>query len=273
MGWKKRNLKGFAFATLAPVVLAGGAAIPFKGALFGMMGIILSALGYDRDPEKFVWDTIREHLGSEAEKVGRHGLTGAMGVDVSGSLSIGVGVPKDFIDLTGAVGGAAESIGQVKEGIANRQPMKALEAVLPTGLASPVRAYREAKEGVSTKNNRPVWDESGRPLVPEASEAAQRALGFRSTRQAVLSERNWEGRREIERFEERRNAIYKKYRAWVLSGRDREEYKQIVSDVQEFNRNIAPMRGKVARITSQSLRDQSRRMERPTKRELAILAD
>ncbi|MBP7231326.1 MAG: PLxRFG domain-containing protein [Syntrophaceae bacterium] len=273
MGWKKRNLKGFAFATLAPVVLAGGAAIPFKGALFGMMGIILSALGYDRDPEKFVWDTIREHLGSEAEKVGRHGLTGAMGVDVSGSLSIGVGVPKDFIDLTGAVGGAAESIGQVKEGIANRQPMKALEAVLPTGLASPVRAYREAKEGVSTKNNRPVWDESGRPLVPEASEAAQRALGFRSTRQAVLSERNWEGRREIERFEEKRNEIYKKYRAWVLSDRDREDYKKIVSDVQEFNRNITPMRGKVARITSQSLRDQSRRMARPTKRELAILAD
>ena len=151
--------------------------------------------------------------------------------------------------------------------------MKALEAVLPTGLASPVRAYREAKEGVSTKNNRPVWDESGRPLVPEASEAAQRALGFRSTRQAVLSERNWEGRREIERYEELRNEIYKKYRAWVLSGRDREDYKKIVNDVQEFNRQIAPLRGKVARITSESLRNQNKWMMQPTKRERVVLAD
>lgn len=272
MGFKKKNIKGAMFAFLSPLVLAGGAAFPFKDAIFGFAGFILGLLGFDRDPEKWVWDQIREHLGGDAEKFGRHGLTGAMGVDISGSLSIGVGIPKGFIDLTGAIGGVATEITEAGASLANREPGRAAEHLLPTGLANPLRAMRESKEGATTRNRRRVWDEKGKPYVPGTGASIARGFGFRSTEQAVLSERTWEGHREQGKISDRRNSIYERYRAWMLGGRDRDEYKKIVKEVQDFNRFIREnrLRGE-SYITSQSLKNQARRMMRPSKKERSIL--
>ena len=88
LGAKKHNIKGLMFATLSPLFLAGAAAAPFKDLFIAMFTPLFRMLfDDDRDPEKWVWDEIRKHLGPEAEKIGRHGLTGAMGVDISSSLS------------------------------------------------------------------------------------------------------------------------------------------------------------------------------------------
>jgi hypothetical protein len=270
MGFKKHNIKGAMFAFLSPLVLAGGAALPFKDLLFGFAGVILKALGEDRDPEKWVWDTIREHLGGGAEKIGRHGLTGAAGLDISGSLSIGVGIPKNFIDLTGAIGGVANEIKESGENLGRGQYSKAAEKILPAGASNIIRAIRESGEGATTRNNRRVWDVGGKPFVPSAGESVARGFGFRSTNQAVLSERTWEGHRQQAEFAEQRNDIYEHYRAWLLGGRDREEYKKIIKDVQNYNRSIRGIPG-VSPITSESLRNQVRRMQRPSKNERAIL--
>jgi hypothetical protein len=273
MGFKKRNIKGAMFAFLAPLVLAGGAAMPFKDAIFGFAGFILSALfGWKEDPEKWVWDTIRKHLGRDAEKIGRHGLTGAAGVDISGSLSIGVGIPKDFIDLTGAVGGVATELKEAGENLGRGNVGRAAEHLLPSGFANPARALRESSEGVSTRNNRRVWGEDGKPYIPGTAATIARAAGFRSTDQAVLSERTWEGHRQQAEIAERRSAIYEKYRAWLLGGRKREEYKKIVKEVQEFNKAAKKLRGE-SLITSQSLKNQVRRMQKPSKKERSILAE
>jgi hypothetical protein len=273
MGLKKHNIKGAMFAFLSPLVLAGGAALPFKDAIFSAAGVILSALfGEDRDPEKWVWDEIRKHLGPEAEKIGRHGLTGAMGVDISSSLSAGVGIPKNFIDLTGAIGGVATEIKEAGDSIRNKQYGKAAEHLLPTGFANPIRAIRESSQGVTTRTNRPVWDEKGRQYKPGAGATAARAIGFRSTDQAVLSERTWEGHRQQADFADKRNAIYERYRAWMMGKRDREEYKEIVKEVQDYNRKIREHRiPGVSPITSQSLQNQARRMASPSKNERALL--
>ena len=273
MGAKKKNIKGMMFAFLSPLVLAGGAALPFKDALFSFAGFILKALfGEDRDPEKWVWDEIRKHLGLEAEKIGRHGLTGALGVDISGSLSAGVGIPKNFIDLTGAIGGVATELKEAKESIRNKQYAKAAEHLLPTGFANPLRAIRESSQGVTTRNNRPVWDEQGRPYKPEGAATVARTFGFRSTDQAVLSERTWEGHRQQADFADKRNAIYERYRAWTLGKRDRGEYKEIVKEVQDYNKKIRELRiPGVSPITSQSLQMQARRMAAPSKNERALL--
>ena len=274
MGIKKHNIKGAMFAFLSPLVLAGGAALPFKDAIFGLAGMILSALGIDRDPEKWVWDIIREHLGKGAEKIGRHGLTGAAGLDISGSLSIGVGIPKDFVDLTGAIGGVAMEGKEAFENLKRGQFGRAAEHLLPSGFANPLRAIREAGEGATTRNNRRVWDEGGKPFVPSAGETAARAFGFRSTNQAVLSERTWEGHRQQADFAEKRNSIYERYRAWTLGGRDGDEYRRIVKEVQAYNDQIGNLQIKgVSRITRRSLKDQARRMRRPSKNERALLED
>jgi len=273
MGFKKHNIKGVMFAFLSPLVLAGGAALPFKDALFGIAGVILKALfGWDQDPEKWVWDEIRKHLGTGAEKIGRHGLTGAAGIDISSSLSIGVGIPKNFIDLTGAVGGVGNDLKEFGENFGRGQYSKAAEKLLPAGAANPVRAIRESSEGVTTKNNRRVWNENGKPFIPGTAAAVARSVGFRSTDQAVLSERTWEGHREQGKFAEKRNAIYERFRAWTLGGRDRDEYRKIVEEVQKYNRTIRENRIRgVSPITSESLRNQTKRMQKPSKNERAIL--
>jgi hypothetical protein len=271
MGAKKHNIKGLMFATLSPLFLAGAAAAPFKDLFIAMFTPLFRLLfDDDRDPEKWVWDEIRKHLGAEAEKIGRHGLTGAMGVDISSSLSAGVGIPKNFIDLTGAIGGVATEIVEAKESIRNKQYGRAAEHLLPTGLANPLRAMREATEGATTRNNRRVWDERGKPYLPSAGETAVRAVGFRSTDQATISERTWEGHRQQAHFSEMRDKIYERYRAWMLGKRDRREYLEIVAEVREYNRKARGKAG-VSQITTQSLQNQARRMAAPSKSERAIL--
>ncbi len=274
VGFKQHNIKGLMFAFLSPLVLAGGAAFPFKDTIFGIAGFILGLLGFDEDPEKWVWDQIREHLGGDAEKIGRHGLTGAMGIDISGSLSIGVGVPKNMIDLSGAIGGAAADIREAGENLMSGQYGRAAEHLLPTGIANPLRAKRETEQGVTTRNKRRVWDEQGKAYVPGSGATTARVLGFRSTEQAVLSERTWEGHRQQGKFADKRNGIYERYRAWLLGGRDREEYKKIVKEVQDFNAYLRKNNVKgESFITTQSLKNQVRRMNKPSRKERSILED
>uniref|UniRef100_A0A6M3JF17 Putative regulatory protein n=1 Tax=viral metagenome TaxID=1070528 RepID=A0A6M3JF17_9ZZZZ len=268
LGAKKHNMKALAFAILSPMVLAGGAALPFKDAIFALFAAILGG-----DPEKWVWDQIREHLGTEAERVGRHGLTGAAGLDISGSLSIGVGVPKNLMDLTGAIGGVLQEAGEAAGAISEGRYAKAAEHLLPSGFANPLRAMRESKEGVVTRNQRRVWDEKGRPFVPSTGETAARALGFRSANQATLSERTWEAKRQQTRLNDKKSAIYEAFRSWSLGGQDRNEYNKIIEMAKKFNSELQAQRiNTVAPITSQSLRDQARRMQAPTKRVRALLA-
>jgi len=272
VGLKKHNIKGALFAFLSPVVVAGGAALPFKDVIFALFGAILSLLGWEKDPEKWVWDQIREHLGTGAEKVGRHGLTGAAGVDISSSLSIGVGVPKSMMDFTGAIGGAIESTVEAEAALQRKEFSKAAEAFLPTGIANPIRAYREAQEGVTTRRNYPVFDETGRQLRPTPLETVEKTLGFRSSRQATLSERTWEAKRQVAKYNEKRNELYQRYRS-VMSSRDRKKYAELVKDVREYNRQVRDngLEAQVPLITSESLRRQSIRMQKPTTRQAALL--
>jgi hypothetical protein len=277
LGFKRHNIKAAMFAFLSPLVLAGGAALPFKDAISAFAGVILRSLfGEDRDPEKWVWDEIRKHLGKDVEKLGRHGLTGLAGVDISGSLSIGVGIPKNMIDLTGAIGGVAQGMSESFEDLGRGRYLKAAEGLLPAGASNLMRAGREASEGVSTRSNRRVWDESGRPFKPGAAAVATRALGFRSTEQAVLSERTWESHRQQTDFAGRKSAIYEQYRAWLLGGQDREEHKEIIKKVRNFNQSVKDLglsSAEVPKITFEALRNQTKGLSKPSKRERSILKD
>ena len=278
LGFRKKDVQGFIYGMMAPVLVSGLTAFAFKDVWFPIIGILLSALGAkdkDEDTEKWFWDGVRKHMGSGAESAGRYGILGALGVDVSGSLSIGVGIPRNVWEWAGPIGGAAKEISGAKRHLESGNYLKAAEKLLPAGLANPVKAYRESEEGVSTNTNRRVWDESGKPLTLTGGEAFARGLGFRSTRQATLSERTMEGHEQQTHFKDMRNDLYERYRAWVLSGKkDRETYAKIFKDVREFNAKIAKLglRREVAPITTESLRNQAKRMNKPSKQERAILS-
>jgi len=269
LGMNKKNARAFVWAVAAPVFLGGAAAIPFKDMLIGLLNAIWKIIGDDRDLEKMVWDGVRDAMGETAETVLRHGATGAAGIDLSGSLSIGVGLPRNLVELTGVFGGVLSDVGQAGRYAATGQPGRAIEKLLPTGIANIPRAIRELS-GATTRSGYRVWDEEGNPYMPRPSETALRVGGFRSSRQATLAGRQWETKRELARFDERRGRIYEAYRAYLMQP-SAEKRKVIYDRIKAYNDAAQETGGSVAYITRQSLTRQVRSMARPTKRQRAYL--
>jgi len=58
-----------------------------------------------------------------------------------------------------------------------------------------------------------------------------------------------------------------------MSSRDRKKYAELVKDVREYNRQVRDngLEAQVPLITSESLRRQSIRMQKPTTRQAALL--
>lgn len=276
LGMKKRNVKAFAWAIMAPLALAGAAAFPFKDELLWIIKAILRFFGIDDDPEKMVWDSVRKHLGKGAEIAGRHGLTGLAGVDISSSLAVGVGIPTGLLDLTGAIGGAAQDIAKAGGYVATGQYMRALEKALPTAAANPLRAYRESQTGLVTEKGFRVFSDEGKPATPSAGQSIARAFGFRSAEQATTAERTQEAKTMEERFTNKRKAIYESYRAWYVNPeKDPDDWKHIWNEIKEYNRSVLgkKLHKQVPIINGMSLRTQAARLDKPTTKERSRLVN
>ncbi len=273
LGFDKKNYKALAFALGAPAVLSGAGASVLSPVILGVVQAILSAGGDDRDPERLIADTIRAGLGESAEQAWRHGVFGLAGVDISGSLSVGVGVPRGLMDLTGPFGGVVENLMQAGRFAKGGQLQRATEEVLPTAFANVSRAIREL-DGATTRQGRMVWDEKGRPYIPGALETGLRATGFRPSRRATVEERRWEIKKEEANFASRRQSIYEKYRLYVASKkREPEKLQDILDAISEYNENVKATgrAGIIPYIKKGSLAQQARSMAAPTRRELRAI--
>jgi|GEM_PF-6130127 len=272
LGFKKHDVKAFLFGFASPIVLAGGAAWPLKDLMVGIINFFLKLFGFKKgDAEKYVYDSVRQHLGKRAELVARHGLTGLAGIDISGSLSIGVGVPKSMWELTGAVGGIYDDAEKSLHYLMTGQPARAVEKVLPTGLANPVRAVRENTRGVTSEKGRPLFnDQTGRHLKLSTGQAGLRAAGFRPSEQAVMTERKREHDEVVRGFTETRNGIYEEARAYFSDpNRDSNALTRLMKKQAEYNQSIrdAGLAGIVPFMKYSNLKDQGRNMEKPKKSE------
>lgn len=271
VGIKKRNIKGFVYALAAPAVLAGGAAIPMQATIIAIVNGMLKALGDDRDAEKFVYDTIEEQLGEPIERRVRGGILGEMGVDVSGSLAMGPGaIPHELLDLTGAIGGVGRDIATAARLARTGRPIQAIEKALPSFAGNILKMIRETKGATTTRGYR-IWDEKGRPYLPDVKETVLRGFGFRSARRARLAAKTWEGKREARRFNDRRKLIYEKVRAYIMQPTDKELLQEIYDDIAKFNKAALKARA-IVPITRKSINFQLRRMRRPTAKERRTLA-
>ena len=268
LGVKQKDIKAFMWSIFAPLVLGGTAAVPLKGILAGFISVVMKALGDDRDPEKIVWDGVRDVGGNTVERGLRYGVTGLSGVDISGSLAIDPGVPDKLIELTGAIGGIVQDIDQAYALFRAGEPLRALETALPVGVGNILRSKREYEKGVTTRKGRRVFDRENKPYSPTLMETALRAAGFRSSKLATIQERRWEGKKEKKSFTERRSRIYEQYRAYVSGGTD-EDYKEILKKVSDYNERVRSQnkQGSVPFITRASLKQQMKRMRRPIRSE------
>jgi hypothetical protein len=266
LGVKQRNMKAFVYAFMSPIVLGGTSSLILKSAIMGIASAIMSALGDDRDPEKLVFDTVREHLGEDVEKLTRYGLTGwAMNADISGSMSVDPGVPTKIWDLTGAIGGVVKDAGDAAHFLTTGQLLRAAETFLPVGLGNYLRAIRETS-GITTRRGRTVFDPRNRAVVPTVAETFGRAAGFRSARGAGAGQAAWEAKREKKAFANKRAKIYEMYRAYAVS-KKLGLYRKIIKKIKEYNKQVTSKRltRNIPLITPQSLKQQMSRLRRPSK--------
>lgn len=269
LGMDKKNIKAFTWALAAPIVLGGAAAIPFKDNIIWMINAIMKGLGDDRDIEKMVYDGAREYLGKEAEKNLRTGIAGWAGIDITGSLSMNLGLPTDVLGLTGIFGAMAKETYRAGHFVSTKQYSKALETALPSLPSNALRAIRELDGATAMSGNR-VWNEDGTPYVPGKSETALRIAGFRSSKRTTTQQRDWEIDREIKRWDESKGKIYERYRAYIAKPkRNDDEFKSIMQDVAAFNKAIVARGriGMVVPIRPQQLKKIIRDMARQSKSE------
>lgn len=266
LGFKKKNRKALAFALASPAVISGAKALAGLNLIFWLLG-----LGMDRDPEKFVYDYIREEMGDYAEQVARYGVVGALGGDISSSLSVGMEVPKNLLDLSGPFGSLVEDAEKAVRFARTGQPGRALEQFAPAPISRFLGALREMETGAVTSTGKRIWDKDGKPYRPTLAEAFSKGiLGVQPAKRAALSARQWEAKREEQNFSSKRKLIYERFRAYLVTpDQSSEDLQKLYDLVVDYNAKVVAMGNppNIPQITKQSLRNQMRKMMRPTKQE------
>jgi len=266
VGMRQGNIKGFLYGFLSPIFLGGAAVIPMKDAIVKVVGMMLSAMGAGDDPEKWFWDKFRKQFGKTAERVARHGALGALNIDVSGSMSIGVGIPKDFYELFGIAGGLTKDFLDAKHFLETGQVGRTFEKTLPTSMGNIFKAIRELN-GVTTTKGQRVWNDKGEPYVPSNIETGMRVVGIRSAEEATMTERTWETKREIKRFADIRNSILEQWRDYIVTKGDKDDLKKIMDKINKYNDMVmrSGKTGEIPVIKRDTLKSQAKALSRPNK--------
>jgi hypothetical protein len=276
IGMRKKDMSALIYAMAAPIVIGGAGAIPFGEEFKGIINALLKIIGVREPMEKWVWKQTRNNLGVGGERAGRYGMAGALGMDITGSLSIGVGVPKGLTDLTGAVGGVFDDLWKSGKFVSTGQYSKAAEKILPTGFSSPIRAYREATSGVTTENGNLLPTDKGTFYKPSAGETALRAAGVTGSEASRLKARMNEARTEVENWRDRRDKIHQMARVYFANPQKTgKDYTKILSMIQEYNKDWMQeglMGSGIPRLKMSEIREDARKTIRPTKQQRRLMA-
>lgn len=277
MGMRKKDMPAMIYAMAAPIVIGGAGAVPFGEEMKWLINFFLKSIGVNEPMEKWVWDQTRKHIGKSGERAGRYGLAGAVGVDITGSLSIGVGVPKGIMDLTGAVGGAAQNLYKAGHFMKTGQYSKATEKIIPSGFANPLKAYREYNEGVTSEKGYPVPTEEGKFFKPNAAETGLRALGMGGSEVSRLKARVFESKEEIENWKDRRSLIHERARAlFTKENPSGAEFTKIVKAVDDYNKAwlAAGLQGSaVPRLKMSEIREDAKKVKQLSKQQRKMMRE
>jgi hypothetical protein len=149
---------------------------------------------------------------------------------------------------------------------------KGIERIAPLALAGPVKAYREATEGLTTRTNTPIF--YGRDRVKaDMTDAILRALAFNPAAISKIREQRWSETQQDMRYTEMRTGIYSKIKKFMLKpveDRGKGEWADVVEDIREYNERIKRMQltGIVPFITDKSIHTNIQRSFKPTKKEM-----
>ena len=268
MGYNKHDAKATMWMAASPIFLSGMGA--FAGT--ALIKAALQALGAD-DPEEWFYNQVEENLGQKAGTVARVGLPGLVGVSLKGSLAIDLtGIPTKPAEFLGAPGSVIGDFWEGGKQLFKGNTSKGVEKLLPTVLASPVKAVREYTEGVTSSGNLPVYYGS-KPLAPDMAESITRFLGFSPARIASAREKQWNERLIEQKYTERRSGIYARFHKYFLmppEARSKAKYLDLLAEVSQYNNDLIKSgltKKGYSPITPKLLRANIKRGFRPSKKE------
>ena len=268
LGYNKKDAKATMWMAASPMFLGGLGA--FAGT--ALIKAALQALGAD-DPEEWFYNQVEENLGQKAGTVARVGVPGLFGVSLKGSLSIDLtGIPTSPAELLGAPGSV---IGDIYEGgkqLSKGNASKGAEKLLPAVLASPMKAIREAREGVTTSGNLPVYY-GNKPLMADTADAVIRFLGFSPAHIATAREKQWNERLIEQKYTARRAEIYGRFHRFYLmptEDRTKANYLDLLDEIRQYNNDLVKSgltKKGYSPITNKLLRANIKRGFKPSKKE------
>jgi hypothetical protein len=267
-GWTPEHVKAFSFMALAPAVMGGA------GAMVGKEVIIQFAkalgLGGD-DPEEEFYKFVADNFGETSEDVARFGLAGLAGINLKGSLEIGItDLPTTIQDFMGAPGSIVKDIYEGGVNISKGNIIKGLENIMPLAIANPIKGIREATEGLTTKANAPIFY-GKKPIIADTVDALLRVFSFNPAELSEIREKQWSEKQIEQKYTERRAEIYSRARKYMLQPyekRNEADWVEIIDQIQKYNDRLKESGyNYIPKITSKSLKNNLRRALRPSKKE------
>jgi hypothetical protein len=264
------SAKAFAYMMLSPAVFGGGAAMIATPAFALMAKALFAAFGQPPpdDPEEAFYRWAEEEFGDYFGRIPRMGVPGMLGVNLKGSLAIGItDIPTNLKDLLGAPYSLFEDARYGFGDILRGDLYKGAERLAPRMLQGPMRGLREATEGVTTHTNQPLYYGDER-LRASWYDAFLRSLAFNPAEISAKRERQWKDRQAEGAYRDERTELYTRMRRWKLSGGGKGEWAKILLDVELYNARVrASAHGNVSFVTEASIKTQLKRMETIERRE------
>jgi len=266
LGFSRREWAAMMYMLFAPGLVAGvGAALP--------LALLLQLIRQftDDDPEEAFMEFIQDHMGDEAEMFARYGLAGLLNINLKGSLSIDLtSVPTNVNEVMGAPYSVWEDIsggiGQIRQG----NYMKGLERALPLAAANVLKSYREYNEGITARNNTPIF--FGRePVRANTYDAVLRLVSLNPARIARIREKQYFETLTAQDMQETRSEIYSRFRRYFLASppqRSKDQYLDLLREVREYNQQVRLLgRRDIPYITKESLQAAVRKVSVPPRKE------
>ena len=273
IGFNQRDMKGFAWMLLSPMILAGPTATVAWNLMPAAVRAVCAVFGIEPpdDPEEALYRWVEDEFGGYAGRVSRYGALGLAGINIAPSMSMMFtrdSVPRTIWDLFGAPGSAVKDVAEGTASLARGDVLKGAEALSPALLSAPIRAYREYKEGVTTRDNQPVFY-GNEPLKSTAGQSLIRMFGFNPAGIAEKRDRQWSERMTAREYSEARTEIYARLRRYYLNPkRTQADFAELADMIRAYNARVRRSRPHgVTLITSRQLRSLRKKMVVAPKRE------
>lgn len=265
----KKEWNAAGWAIFSPTIFGGAAASLATIPLNLLAKAIASAIpGWDTDdPEEDFYRWLESEFGETSSNVARAGLPTLAGINLKGSLAIQLGIPTSISEVIGAPYSLMEDFFYGARNLVHGDIIKGVEQITPRLISSPIRGFREATEGFTTRSNMPVYYGNER-LRSDWIDSLYRLLSFNPSDTSLKRERQWKETVSEKKESEQRSVIYAKMRRFMLNRGSKSDWLDILNDVNDYNARIRRSKYKsIPFITEKIIRAQIKKMDTISKRE------